>query len=102
MKFFKREKRKKLRELRRSLTKDFCIIKEQGITEVPAVAEPYFIMTHVKNKESKKQPFCNILTVIISFSCWKKFVERWLKSRNFFRKIIDNLKLNLQSNIKAK
>ena len=81
MNFFKREKRKKLRELRRSLTKDFCIIKEQGITEVPAVAEPYFIMTPVKNKESKKQPFCNILTVIIvvvvtviiSFSCWKKF-----------------------------
>ena len=32
-------------------------------TEIVAVAECYFIMTHVKNKESKKQPFRICLSV---------------------------------------
>ena len=34
------------------------------LVEIVAVAERYLIITHVKNKESKKQPFRTCLSVI--------------------------------------
>ena len=49
--------------------------------EIVAVAERYLIITHVKNKESKKQPFRICLHVIICLSCWKNINK---KERNLF------------------
>ena len=49
--------------------------------EIVAVAERYLIITHFKNKESKKQPFRIWLPVIIFISWWKNINKKW---RNFF------------------
>ena len=49
--------------------------------EIVAVAGGYLIITHVKNKESKKQPFWMCLPVIICLSWWKNINK---KGRNFF------------------
>ena len=46
-----------------------------------AVAERYLIVTHIKNKESKKRPFRICLPVILCLSSWKNINQ---KGRNFF------------------
>ena len=46
-----------------------------------AVAERYLIVTHIKNKESKKRPFRICLSVILCLSSWKNINK---KGRNFF------------------
>ena len=46
-----------------------------------AVAERYWVIPHVKNKESKKQPFLICLPIIIWFSWWKNNNK---KGRNLF------------------
>ena len=55
--------------------------------EIVAVVERYWVITRVKNKESKKQPFCICLPAIICFS-WSKNKNK--KIRNFF---VPSLKL---------
>ena len=49
--------------------------------EIVAVVERYWVITRVKNKESKKQPFWICLPAIICFS-WSKNKNK--KVRNFF------------------
>ena len=49
--------------------------------KVAAVAERYLIVTHIKNKESKKRPFRICLPVILCLSSWKNINK---KGRNFF------------------
>ena len=49
--------------------------------EIPAAAERYLIITRIKNKESKKQPFRICLLVILCLCSWKNINK---KGRNFF------------------
>ena len=49
--------------------------------EIVAVVERYVVISHAKNKESKKQKFRICLPVIICLSWWKNNNK---KGRNFF------------------
>ena len=66
------------------LTIKVLLIKKCAV----AVAERYLIITHVKNKESKKQPFNkkgrNLLVPCLQYC---QFGQDDRKKQNFFRKI---------------